>query len=729
MKAKELLRRYAAGKRDFQGSSLRGQNFKGHVLSEADFSYADIRGANFSNAILRGANFTGAKAGIQRRWIGIQCVVSFLISLILNYASFGLNGFWMSFFFGDYPSDHQRPFDINLRIIGFLILGLFICVWTLVLYQGLTKNTFIEVAILVAVTGVISGLNSSLYLTSIDGFAGPGWIVVLVITGVAALISLSFFGSVCLVMATFRSTAFLGALATPLVVLAFNNYRTVGRLLDFSVNNRQVIGHLSVHLIVVLITSFYIAWQASKGNRKFTFVYEAGLSFNSIGGTSFRCSNLTKASFVGAHLRSASFHQATMTGINWKNAKQIHRVRWGETYLLNPAVQSLIVSRNGQNQNFDGLNLEGANLEGVNLQDSSFIGTSLNQSNLRGADLSRVVLKQTQLDGADLTGAILTGAYIEDWGITSTTNMENVQCEYVYMRVPTKENPNPLRKPDNLRETFAEGEFADFIQPFFDTLDLYHSQNVDPRAVSIALKKLSQNHPEADLEIVAMEKRGQNSLNLKVRTAPTSDKSELSSEYFADYNQLRALSEARLLLLTEKDDRIRRLEQMIQTALHQPTFNVETVQGDFMPEHRGININAGDNANISGVSSGDGIVNLGEISGNVTNAINQLPESSEPEQVSIKTLLTQLQRAIESDADLSTPDKSDLLEQVKSLTEAKQSEEPEKREGIVRKAMKMFDATLKSLPDTAKIVEACSKLLPLILKPEFLTSYRERLKK
>jgi hypothetical protein len=57
-----------------------------------------------------------------------------------------------------------------------------------------------------------------------------------------------------------------------------------------------------------------------------------------------------------------------------------------------------------------------------------------------------------------------------------------------------------------------------------------------------------------------------------------------------------------------------------------------------------------------------------------------------------------------------------LLEQVQSLAEAKQVEEPAKREGIARKAMKMFDATLKSLPDTAKIVDACSKLLPLILK-------------
>jgi hypothetical protein len=247
-------------------------------------------------------------------------------------------------------------------------------------------------------------------------------------------------------------------------------------------------------------------------------------------------------------------------------------------------------------------------------------------------------------------------------------------------------------------------------------LDLYHSQDVDPRAISIAFKKLSQNHPEANLEIVAMEKRGQSSFNLKVRTTPTADKSELSSEYFADYNQLKALSEARLLLLAEKDDRIHSLEQMIQTALHQPTFTVETVQGDFMPENKGISISAGDNANISGVSSGDGIVNLGTISGNVTNAINQLPDSSETEQASLKVLLTQLQKAIETDTDLPDPDKSDLLEQVQSLAEAKQTEEPTKREGMARKAMKMFNATLKSLPDTAKIVEACGKLLPLILK-------------
>jgi uncharacterized protein YyaL (SSP411 family) len=111
-------------------------------------------------------------------------------------------------------------------------------------------------------------------------------------------------------------------------------------------------------------------------------------------------------------------------------------------------------------------------------------------------------------------------------------------------------------------------------------------------------------------------------------------------------------------------------------------------------------------------------LNLGEmdISGQVVNAINQLPPDPSSDQPGIKDLLIQLQKAIEEEAGLSTEDKTDLLEQVKALAEAKQTPEPEKREGLIRKARKMFDVTLKGLPDTAKIVEACSKLLPLILK-------------
>jgi uncharacterized protein YjbI with pentapeptide repeats len=223
------------------------------------------------------------------------------------------------------------------------------------------------------------------------------------------------------------------------------------------------------------------------------------------------------------------------------------------------------------------------NLKGANLQDASFAGTNLNHANLQNADLSRAILQQTQLERSDLTGALLTGAYIEDWGITSTTKLENVQCEYVYLRVPTKENPNPLRKPDNLRETFTEGEFADFIQPFFDTLDLYHSQDVDPRAISIALRNLSANHPDDNLQFVAIERRGNNGINLRFTTAPRANKSELSYEYFTNYAQIKKeLPVAVQMKLAEQDAEIRTLkgtiEQFIQTGTHQSTIQAETIQ-------------------------------------------------------------------------------------------------------------------------------------------------------
>ena len=249
--------------------------------------------------------------------------------------------------------------------------------------------------------------------------------------------------------------------------------------------------------------------------------------------------------------------------------------------------------------------------------------------------------------------------------------------------------------------------------------------SVNQRAISIALRNLSTNHPDDDLQFVAMERRGSNGINLRFTTAPRANKSELSHEYFANYAQIKKeLPVAIQMQLAEQDAEIRTLkgtiEQFIQTGTHQSTIqaeNIQIIQGELVvTENKGININTGDNANISGLSSGDGIVNLGIISGNVTNAINQLPQDPESDQPNLKELLTQLQQAIQTDADLSDPDKLDLLEQVQALAEVKQTEEPAKREGLARKVMKIFDATLKSLPDTAKIAEACSKLLPLILK-------------
>jgi uncharacterized protein YjbI with pentapeptide repeats len=388
----------------------------------------------------------------------------------------------------------------------------------------------------------------------------------------------------------------------------------------------------------LVLFSAYIGWRALTEDKKNAWVRSFAIAFATTGGTSFYGADLTDAEFTSATLKNTDFRNTILTRTCWHNAKQLNYVCPGNTYLQHVEVRQLLVGGEGQDKKFDREDLRGVNFQGANLVDASFIGADLSQANLQDADLSRANLKQTQLDGTDFTGATLTGAYIQDWNITSQTKFNGVRCDYVYMRSPTKENPDPLRKPDNREEVFKDGDFADFIQPIFDTLNLYHNQGVDPRAIAIAFKTLAESNPDTELEIVAMEKRGQDKFLLRAKTAATADKSELSAEYFDTSNQLKALPEREIkLLLAEKDSRILSLENMVVTALERPNFYAETYnnQGDTMPKKES-------NFNLQGAQFGGGLVdaetvNAHQIGGNITNNAQQQP--TETKNIDAKTIL------------------------------------------------------------------------------------------
>ncbi|NEQ19373.1 MAG: hypothetical protein F6K28_06285 [Microcoleus sp. SIO2G3] len=236
----------------------------------------------------------------------------------------------------------------------------------------------------------------------------------------------------------------------------------------------------------------------------------------------------------------------------------------------------------------------------------------------------------------------------------------------------------------------------------------------------------SEKSPEAELEVVALEGRGNEKISLQAKVTDAVDRSELSKEYFEIYERIKSLPYSdiqRLLMgIEEKDNRIRSLENLLENVLQQPKFYVETYQNQgeiVMTQSKGnVNISSVE-GNISGIAAAGenqtmtGVA-IGAISGNVTNSINQLPNSPEPDKPGIKELLAQLQAEIESESELSDEDKAEILEQVKVLAESYNNPQEGGMQKAAKTAIKIIKGTIASLPSAAQIVEECTKLLPAI---------------
>ena len=544
---------------DFLGKNLCNHSFKFKNLENANFSYTDIRGTDFTKANLKGAKFIGVKAGLNKYWQFFFVITSCLLSISSGYF-WTLSGYYIMFIFAS-----NNLIEIRIGALS-LITSIIFCLISV--YKNIL-TAFVTAIVIFLLTDIIS-----LFIPNI------GTIAIVCIYATIGTILGVLYGAVNGIIIKNIGIVFpISGLAGLVGAKFYLNPKITPDLINP--------GAIVIAGIFTLFST-YIGWRALKDNRKNTWIASFAINFVSIGGTSFRDANLNDTDFSKAILESTDFRNATLKNTNFFKAKMLDLARPGKSYLQNPQVRELLVTRQGQNKNFDHQKLNGANLQGAKLVDASFIGANLNEANLQDAVLFRAILKQTQLDGTDFTGATLTGAIIEDWGITSHTKFNGVRCEYVHMRLYTKENPDPWRKPDNIKEVFADGDFGDFIQPIFDTLDLYHNQGVDPRAIATAFKELAENNPNAELEIVAIERRGEDKILIRAKTATTANKSELSKEYFINYNQLKSLAEKDFkALITEKESQINRLQNMIKTALERPSFYIETYsnQGDsIMPE-------------------------------------------------------------------------------------------------------------------------------------------------
>ncbi|MGF1515558.1 MAG: pentapeptide repeat-containing protein [Elainellaceae cyanobacterium] len=590
---------------DFSNQNLRGRSFKRQDLAGADFRGADIRGTDFSRAMLRQANFTGARAGLQKRfqllWLFTLCA----FTLVVTFASASTNSMTWWRFGSDSFQAYAAWFGVSTAAL-----------FTLLLLISLAKNISVCLKTwlgLIMVTGALAGICQVIQLPEANTFYVWVRATVAVLT-IGLIISATLTEAIILAHKLMRASR----VPTILIVISALAGSVIGAVFRVTVRGGADdlllqpiwawtwawVDFLWILMWVSLLAAIavYGSWQLLVNREPALVVLEdLAVAIAASSGTQFYGADLSGADFSRAVLSNADLRDADLDRTLWAKAAGLELVRPGTSYLKHPLIRQVVSTRRGNGQRFDSLSLAGVNLESADLRDASFIGADLSRASLRSADLSRTVLKQAQLDAADLSGATLTGAYIEDWGITADTQLDDVQCEYVYMRVPTKDAPDPLRKPDNHQDVFQNGDFADFIRPIIQTLDLYHNQGVDPRAIAISFKKLAEAHPEADLRIMAMEVKGEDKFLLRARTASAANKSALSATYFDTYNQVRSLPEDQVrTLLADQYVRAQRLENMVETALQRPSFysHVEQV-GTMTHDSSHISISSSSGVNIA----------------------------------------------------------------------------------------------------------------------------------
>jgi uncharacterized protein YjbI with pentapeptide repeats len=561
MKAVEVIEQYKSGRRDFRGESLRGCNFKNQDLSGADFSGCDIRGANFSRANLTEAKFEKAKAGLRKRWVIILLLAALVLMIISSFFS-AMNSILISFLFGESRTDIQIAGWVSL------IFLFFFCVftWRKNILAGAIAGVVAIAAMVVVMVALLGGGLGALLGGLLGAFLISGGVAI--ILALAGGVSVVIMATVLAVAGVER--AVVGIAGTVIVTVA------VGvAVASLRIGVREVGA-----VVVVTLTIFfcYIGWLTLKQEYRDPWLRRIVIAFAGLGGTSFFQANLTATDFTGAILKNTNFNQAILNKTIFKQVIKLELARPGKTLLMNPQVRELLINPStGAGQDLTKADLRGANLDSANLQRTNLRLADLSQASFKYANLREANLTEVNAVNADLSHATLTGACVENWNIDATTQLAEVNCQYIYLLNNQKE-----RRPSS--GEFEPGEFTKLFAEVFDTVDLIFREGVDWKAFTNAMKQVQVQNEETPLELQSIENKGDGVVVIKVHVPPDTNKEKIHQEFNQSYQlQLAAVEAQYKAQLSAKETEITlyrqhnsTLENIVNTLASKPT-NIEII--------------------------------------------------------------------------------------------------------------------------------------------------------
>jgi uncharacterized protein YjbI with pentapeptide repeats len=247
---------------------------------------------------------------------------------------------------------------------------------------------------------------------------------------------------------------------------------------------------------------------------KYAKIYDTELS-EAYNRASLRGANLSGADLIEANLSGADLIEADLSGADLIEADlrdaDLSEAKLIKTQLWGADLRSAFLIRT---------DLTGANLAGAKLSAANFIGTILIEADLTMTEAVATSFKQ----------AILTGACIEDWNISSHTKLDEVICDYVYLKRCRKE-----RRPHN--GNFAPGEFTKLFQKARETVDLIFLNGIDWQAFLVSFQQVQVEAGDKALSIQAIENKNDGAFVIRVSVPPEIDKSKIE-QYFKRKYQL-----------------------------------------------------------------------------------------------------------------------------------------------------------------------------------------------
>ncbi|BCG63206.1 MAG: hypothetical protein methR_P0902 [Methyloprofundus sp.] len=430
------------------------------------------------------------------------------------------------------------------------------------------------------------------------------------------------------------------------------------------------------------------------------------MKFNALGGTNFALATLHKVDFSGADIKHTHFMGADILRCRFQQVKNHHLALTIGTPLALHKVRTLVVIGISVDKDFSKLNLQGLDFSDFDLSSVDFSNANLNQANFSGCQLQAANLSEVNALGACFNDAQMTAACIKNWNIDTNTQLDNIDCAYVYL-AEGKQQRNP---PEG---DFAVNEFSKLYQQIADTIDFIAHNSEELDALLMAIEKLKTEAADTDIYVQNIERKA-DSIVVKVKSSVGVDREQIYKQIKKAQKkyikQLKAEHQQQLLaqdkafvdreneLITGHNDLLAELlKGSLQSHSSVSIHNQQesSLMKDDHSRHQSLK---GDNNNN---------VNFGDNS-TLSNRIEQLPASD----IELKELLRQLMTLIESSG-LASEDVQDALDETKNIVAAR-SEPPEQQQNLIAKALRALRRVGYEMSDKPEKVLKYSELLEKI---------------